>query len=74
MLQNQLSDEKSLSEVLTKSLEDYKQRMKVTQGENVELKTQIDEANYKIDGLCFIIIIILFLLLFLCFILVSIIK
>lgn len=57
MLQNQLSDEKSLSEVLTKSLEDYKQRMKVTQGENVELKTQIDEANYKIDGLCFIIII-----------------
>lgn len=47
LLQNPLSDEKGSSEVLSKSLEDCKQWLKVTQAENVELKTQIDEANDK---------------------------
>nr|XP_042906409.1 rootletin [Parasteatoda tepidariorum] len=48
LLQNQLKDEISLNEVVNKSFDDCKRRLKLSQEENLELKQQLEEMQVKI--------------------------
>ncbi|XP_054720712.1 rootletin-like [Uloborus diversus] len=49
LLQNQLLDEKSLNEVVNRSLEDCKSRLKVAQAENMKFKNQIEETKQEMN-------------------------